>query len=298
MEKQRLYWLLSLIISTAASASENCANLKNQLDRFDASQGVEAALEVFANLKQSCSEQEINDYQYLLADIVAKEANQFVNLDRLADAEALLAKVPTLSWTSISVRGEIAAKRKHWREASQHFRQAYALLVEHGKTKPIPNQPEYETQLQQAATEANLIYGKLEAETTRGSTQEDPIFGNRGIEVKSVALPVHFATGKADLDVDGINSAEQIAVFLSDQKEVKKIVLAGFSDPRGSAAKNLKLSEQRAENVAAFLKGRDINTSIQAIGKGEQPPPRSLFKNLTRDEEYQLWRRVEFQLLR
>ena len=98
-------------------------------------------------------------------------------------------------------------------------------------------------------------------------TRTDPA---RGI---IVTLPsIMFDTGKAALKTSAQSKLQNIASQLKGD-ETLVITIEGYTDNTGSAAKNLKLSEQRAQAVRDYLVEAGISGDhVTAIGRGEADP--------------------------
>jgi outer membrane protein OmpA-like peptidoglycan-associated protein len=98
-------------------------------------------------------------------------------------------------------------------------------------------------------------------------TRRDP---SRGI---IVTLPsIMFDTGKATLKPGAQSTLKNIADQLKGEATLV-VTVEGHTDSSGTAAKNLKLSEQRAQAVRNYLVGSGINGDhLTAIGRGEADP--------------------------
>lgn len=104
------------------------------------------------------------------------------------------------------------------------------------------------------------------------------------------ASPINFRfhAGLFELDNRAFRDIGRLSEKLSDPSNAKsKIILIGFADPQGDAAKNLELSRQRALKVKEQLESEGIKVEI-ATGFGEEPSllldpreddPASLAKN-------------------
>jgi outer membrane protein OmpA-like peptidoglycan-associated protein len=85
------------------------------------------------------------------------------------------------------------------------------------------------------------------------------------------SLLITFATGSAELSAETIRVLETVAKALqSDKLAGFAFRIEGHADPRGGADYNLKLSEERAQSVAAYLTTKlgVLPERIQPVGKG------------------------------
>lgn len=103
----------------------------------------------------------------------------------------------------------------------------------------------------QQPTKAEIVKALTPTITTRGI---------RGITVEQATKPpsfdlhVPFAYNSARLTPDAILTLRRLGGALKDPKLAKyRFRLAGYTDARGSAAYNLKLSERRAASVRNYL---------------------------------------------
>ncbi|MCF8240875.1 MAG: OmpA family protein [Melioribacteraceae bacterium] len=104
---------------------------------------------------------------------------------------------------------------------------------------------------------------------------------------------VLFETGKAALQSESYKELDKVVEFLGSNPSVK-IELSGHTDNVGSDATNLKLSQDRADAVKAYLVGKGIaDGRIDAKGYGSTRPVASNKFESGRD----LNRRVEFTIL-
>ena len=85
------------------------------------------------------------------------------------------------------------------------------------------------------------------------------------------SLLITFATGSAELSAATIQVLQTVAKALqSDRLAGFAFRIEGHADPRGSAELNLKLSEERAQSVVAYLTGKlgVLPDRLQPVGKG------------------------------
>jgi outer membrane protein OmpA-like peptidoglycan-associated protein len=104
---------------------------------------------------------------------------------------------------------------------------------------------------------------------------------------------ITFPTNQSALKADFYAVLDSVALVL-EEYEKTVIVVAGFTDSTGSDSYNQKLSEDRANSVATYLKGKNILPArFEVVGFGEQSP---VADNSTA-EGRALNRRVELTLL-
>lgn len=88
----------------------------------------------------------------------------------------------------------------------------------------------------------------------------------------SASLLITFETGSAKLTPDAQKSLAVVARALKNEKlNDFKFAVEGHADPRGNVESNQKLSQQRAESVAAFLaEQQKIDMArLKPVGKGQ-----------------------------
>ncbi len=84
---------------------------------------------------------------------------------------------------------------------------------------------------------------------------------------------VLFVTGKAELLPSAQDQLTQVAKALQDQGEINPIVVEGYTDSVGSDSANMKLSQDRANAVRAYLVGKGLpSDKLTAVGKGKANP--------------------------
>ena len=89
-------------------------------------------------------------------------------------------------------------------------------------------------------------------------------------ECKDAGVTVSFVPGSNEIDQNGRGALAGVATWLQNG-EHRTVRLEGYTDKRGSATMNQKLSEQRAQSAKDFLLGRGIDPDrIMTFGHGEQ----------------------------
>jgi OOP family OmpA-OmpF porin len=90
-----------------------------------------------------------------------------------------------------------------------------------------------------------------------------------------LTMEVHFDVDKAEVrEVDKANIAEAAKVIKRYFSDGEIVMVEGHTDESGEADYNLKLSQERADNVMNFLVGQHGLTAgqLKAVGYGETRP--------------------------
>jgi len=84
---------------------------------------------------------------------------------------------------------------------------------------------------------------------------------------------VLFVTGKSELLPAAQDQLGLVAKALQDQGEIRPIVVEGYTDSVGSDTSNMKLSQDRADAVRAFLVSKGLpSDKLTSVGKGKANP--------------------------
>jgi outer membrane protein OmpA-like peptidoglycan-associated protein len=88
-----------------------------------------------------------------------------------------------------------------------------------------------------------------------------------------LAFPIYFRSGSAKLTPQAKPFIKSIASLMKMDSSLR-FQIEGHTDSRGSAARNLKLSQDRADSVMKYLINRhSIDASrLNSVGKGSQEP--------------------------
>ncbi len=122
---------------------------------------------------------------------------------------------------------------------------------------------------------------------------------NKVIELKNIAVGskialrnIFFDTGKSTLRSESNAELDRLVKLLKDVPSLK-IEISGHTDNTGSATLNAKLSQDRADAVVNYLKGKGIATNrLTSMGYGSDQP---IATNSTSDGRQQN-RRTEFEI--
>lgn len=111
---------------------------------------------------------------------------------------------------------------------------------------------------------------------------------------KAVHLNINFENNSDKIKVVSQPQLQEYSNFLKTNKNYSSQII-GYTDSRGSASYNQKLSQKRAESVVSDLisKGVDAN-QLSSLGKGEQNP---IAENTTAEGRAQN-RRIDAKLIR
>lgn len=94
-----------------------------------------------------------------------------------------------------------------------------------------------------------------------------------GDETIELAEKIRFKTSSPVLLPDSERLLDHVAVLLFDHPEIQRIRIDGHTDSQGNNAANLKLSQQRAETVRAYLEKAGVEPGrMTAKGFGETKP--------------------------
>ncbi len=127
--------------------------------------------------------------------------------------------------------------------------------------------------------------------------QGKPIIVESKIEGVVVAspVPINFVYREATFTAEGELAAATLLEFVQ-KKNLKKVVLSGHTDERGSDNYNMGLSELRLQAVADYLKNNGFSGEVALKAKGENEPINIRnSQNYSQEEIWQFNRRVELR---
>lgn len=122
---------------------------------------------------------------------------------------------------------------------------------------------------------------------------KDVALKNVAVGSKIILKNIFFDYGKATLRPESTNELQRLIKLLNDLPSLK-IEISGYTDSRGSAEFNQKLSENRSKSVVDYLVQNGIAADrLTFVGFGKEQP---IATNDT-DEGRQMNRRTEFKIL-
>ncbi|WP_437598362.1 OmpA family protein [Sorangium sp. So ce590] len=138
-----------------------------------------------------------------------------------------------------------------------------------------------------------------EPETFNGLEDEDgcPDKGSVVIEENNIVIleKIQFATGSAEILPESFGIVQAVAETLKHHPEFSLIEVQGHADERSADAYNLKLTQARADAVAAALVQRGVNkNAVRSMGYGEYCPLDPAHNAAAWEKN----RRVEFKVVR
>jgi len=105
---------------------------------------------------------------------------------------------------------------------------------------------------------------------------------------------VYFVTGSARLQAKSNKLLDNIARVMTAHPEIVKIKVEGHTDNVGKPEKNLKLSQDRASSVVAYLVKKGVDAArLEAVGHGQDSPVEDNATPKGREAN----RRVEFNIV-
>ncbi|MDH4983136.1 OmpA family protein [Hyphomicrobium sp. D-2] len=114
----------------------------------------------------------------------------------------------------------------------------------------------------------------------------------------SVPVPVTFVYNQSTLTAEGRRAAGLLLEYLQI-KRFPNVTLTGHADERGSHELNMRLSRDRLEAVATFLREGGYEGSLELVPKGKTEPYLGVVRgDFAQDDLWQLDRRVELVISR
>jgi outer membrane protein OmpA-like peptidoglycan-associated protein len=236
-----------------------------------------------------------------VAQLMMARGRPAADYDRLL----LAAQSPEVLWQAPATVGEVRFGERRFAEAAQAYDLAIEIIKNESLTPTAPSKFEIEGLIERsgearllAANGSGSVHDEKFVKTAKD--QRDGTLGGlysrsvRGIVPRSIPIPVTFAYRTTSFTSVGLDAARELLGALQEQKP-SRILLVGHTDVRGTPEFNMKLSRDRAEAVAAFLRENGLTIPIDTDGKGANDPMHlSDTSGLTEEDIYALNRRVEW----
>lgn len=162
-------------------------------------------------------------------------------------------------------KSEIARSRCNTALAIQQQREAMA------EADRLKQQQEMAMRQQLGQTKEQLEQSQSQLESERQARAAAEAEANQAHETLTINGSALFATGKSTLLPTSQKRLSEVAAALKDRKA--EITVVGHTDSVGDEAKNMTLSEERAESVKNYLTTHGVaENRVKAKGVGESEP--------------------------
>lgn len=212
---------------------------------------------------------------------------------------------PAVLWQAAATLAEVRFGQRRFAEAAIGFDSAIELVKNETVTPTAPSKFEVQDLIDRAAQsrllEANV--GSAHQHPTYVPALSDSRSGTiggyyspsvRGIVPHALPLAIIFDFDKATLTPVGQDAVRELIRAVTEQQPAK-ITVVGHTDVRGGPEYNLKLSRDRAETVAGFMRQNGVTVPIEVAGVGANEPLKvEDSAGLTQDDIFALNRRVEW----
>ena len=302
--------LAMVLAITGAVAAEECKPLIDDYNRsVDAGQDSQAQ-ELVDRIATSaeCGRYQVPAQRRLSALRLSAAQSLMARGRPAQDYEHLLtaAESPEVLWQASATLAEVRFGERRFADAAQAYDRAIEIVKNETLTPAAPAKFEIEGLVERAGQARLLAANGLAAngrlafvQTARD--QRDGSLGGfysrsvRGIRPVAIPVPITFDYRKANMTDIGEEAARELLDAIK-QQHPSRVVLVGHTDVRGTVEFNMKLSRDRAEAVAAFLRENGIELEVETIGKGANEPMQvSDSSGLSQEDIYALNRRVEWR---
>lgn len=289
-----------LLILPLEAGATDCPAAANRLNHALENEDVSAARESFDAIwdAQDCSDRFRANAGRVVANLHARMAQKQIDMGhvRLGAQEAFLEQALGYgrTWPVLALLGDIASEQRDRGAAVGYYQEALVVMDDVVLTPTPPSEAQI-MRIHRLAQASNLLTSKHRlAPVTRSGEPGGLAAANiRGFVVEQVAMPITFDTGSARFTERGKKAVAEMGRVLKVQNPLR-IAIEGHTDLRGSDDYNLVLSRKRAEAVKHYLVDHGFTGQIDIRAMGESAPfPRDTLGDLTRDELWQLDRRVE-----
>ena len=225
----------------------------------------------------------------------------------VGDYERLLveAERPHVLWQASATLGDVRFGQRRFVEAAQAFDRTIEIVRNEALTPTPPTKFDVEGLFERAG-QARLLAANAPLEKNANfvktaRNQRDGKLGGiyapsvRGIVPRTIPIPITFEFAKTAFTPVGEQAARELVTALKEQGP-SQVLLVGHTDVRGTEQINMKLSRERADVVAAFLRGNGVDAKVNTAGKGSTEPMRLTdASGLSQEDIYALNRRVEWR---
>ncbi|WP_157955826.1 MULTISPECIES: OmpA family protein [Devosia] len=279
---------MSIPVSPAlAASSQECDAEVRRLAISDA--GAQVAAQTYAALNgpdQSCGDQALFCAGQIVSLRFLEQA--YASADEGSGARELRLELETAQqfgapWqvlvgiADLSMAIALESKEPHeFQRAARSYQDAINVIGEapvcqaYGQP-PYPG-PEETRSIHNRMTEALMLAPQLEVVRTRAGTCGGIFLSSvRGFTPTFRPLPINFEFGSAQFTDTGEQAARVLLeCVLADN--YNRLSLSGHTDPIGSDAYNLALSERRLEAVAKVLREGGYEGELELLPRGEAEP--------------------------
>jgi outer membrane protein OmpA-like peptidoglycan-associated protein len=203
-------------------------------------------------------------------------------------------------WQASATLAEVRFGERRFAEAAQAYDLAIEIIKNETMTPTAPSKFDIDGLIERAG-QARLLAANSDKFVSTAKDRRDGTLGGfysrsvRGIEPHAIPVPITFEFRKTDFTDVGQEAARELLEVLQEQRP-SRILLVGHTDARGTAEFNMKLSRERADAVAAFLRQKGLAIPVETDGKGfNEPAQLSDTSGLSREDIYALNRRVEWR---
>jgi outer membrane protein OmpA-like peptidoglycan-associated protein len=300
--------LVACILPVSASA-EDCQLL---LDNFN--QAVDSGAESLAQklvdkiaTSADCGRYQVPAQRRLaalrlnLAQLIMARGRPVSDFERLL----LGSQSAEVLWQASATLGEVRFGERRFAEAAQAYDIAIEIIKNETATPTAPSKFDIEGLINRAAEArilaANSAGSTVEKFVAASKDRRDGTLGGfysrsvRGIVPHALPVPITFEYRLTTFTNVGQDAARELLEALKEQRP-SHILLTGHTDVRGGAEFNMKLSRDRADAVASFLRQNGLNVPVDTEGKGfYEPMHLSDTSGLTDEDINALNRRVEWR---
>jgi outer membrane protein OmpA-like peptidoglycan-associated protein len=302
--------VIGAFVSPVSASADDCQSLLDDFNRAVDSGGESQAQSLVDKIATSadCGRYQV-PVQRRLAALRLNLAQLLMARGRpVADYERLLlaAQSPEVLWQASATVGEVRFGERRFVEAAQAYDLAIELIKNETLTPAAPSKFDIEGLIERSGQARLLAASGIGAAGSEkfvktAKDQRDGTLGGfysrsvRGIVPRAIPVPITFEYRTASFTNVGQEAARELLGALQEQRPAH-ILLVGHTDVRGTAEFNLKLSHERADAVAAFLRQNGLTIPLETDGKGfNEPIHLSDTSGLSEEDIYALNRRVEWR---